>query len=164
MVTTLHGIPVKDGFGQSIGAVDPSVVVWADMAGWKGMYIISTMGEVVSVKSSVEWTMRPYIKRGFKYVRLWRNNKICRRSVAKLVLETFSPDNSSLLIPTAGYINGDTTDTRLVNLYWKESLPSKLTKFEAHQMREIFSQGNYRIRELALIFDVTPKQIGRAHV
>lgn len=89
--------------------------VWKDLPSYEGLYQVSNIGRVKSVKNSVR--IRKFsIKRGYPCVNLSKNNKSKCYKVHQLVAMTYlnhKPCGMELVID---HINGIKTDNRLKNL------------------------------------------------
>jgi hypothetical protein len=87
--------------------------VWRDVIGYEGIYKVSNLGEVYSVRSKglLECV------RG-KYVNLSRDGRAERLKVAYLVARLFIRNEE--LRPYVIHLNGDRSDNRASNLAWSE--------------------------------------------
>lgn len=93
--------------------------IWKDIKGYEGVYQISNLGRVKSVKRMSidnrvlkEKIMKNQDKRGYYQILL---NKKCYR-INRLVAEAFIPNPDKL--PEVNHINGIKTDNRVENLEW----------------------------------------------
>lgn len=86
---------------------------WRDVYGYEGLYRVSNMGRVLSVRT--ETVLKPSLCKGYCVVSLHdhgqRNFKVHR-----LVAAAFSPNPENK--PTVNHINEIKTDNRACNLEW----------------------------------------------
>ena len=97
--------------------------IWKDIKGFEGLYAVSNWGRVKSLGNGCSNNCKERIlspgktERGYLKVNLWKEGKIKRYSVHRLVLSTFSPvENSHEL--QVNHINELKDDNRLENLEW----------------------------------------------
>ena len=95
--------------------------IWCDVKGYEGLYAVSNMGRVKSLgndKSRREKILSPCKSgNGYLQVNLWKEGKVKRYSIHRLVLSTFSPcENSHEL--QVNHIDEDKTNNMLENLEW----------------------------------------------
>jgi hypothetical protein len=107
--------------------------VWKDIEGYEGLYQVSNIGRVKSLKryvqnhSGASYLVPERIKKasekkerdkkqGYMSISLYKNNKGKSFYVHRLVAEAFveNPDNKE----TVNHINGDKHDNRAYNLEW----------------------------------------------
>lgn len=86
---------------------------WKDIKGYEGIYQVSDMGRV---KRGTRILKQSFTKDGYKRVRLLHNEKDRTRTVHRLVMEHFNPNNDPKM--TVNHIDGDKTNNRLDNLEW----------------------------------------------
>lgn len=101
--------------------------IWKDVVGYEGLYQVSNLGRVKSLKRIVHYkgrhhTVAEKIKKGtskendYLIVALYRNNIGRMHYIHRLVAQAFipNPDNK----PTVNHINLDVFDNRVENLEW----------------------------------------------
>ena len=91
--------------------------VWRDVKGYEGLYQVSNMGRVKSLKWNKERFLKPGMdKDGYLLVTLCAGGKPKTLKVHRLVCEAFheNPDNK----PQVNHINEDKADNRVCNLEW----------------------------------------------
>lgn len=101
--------------------------IWKDIKGYEGLYQVSNLGRVKSLKRYV-WNGKSYylknerilkfgmMNSGYKFVGLWKNNKSKNASVHQLVAMAFlghKPCGYKLVVD---HINNDKLDNRAENL------------------------------------------------
>lgn len=91
--------------------------VYKDIKGYEGLYQISNLGNVKSLKTGKEKIMKPFLQRkGYYLIEIRKDNVSKTFAVHRLVAETFisNPDN----LPQVNHINENKTDNRVENLEW----------------------------------------------
>ena len=93
---------------------------WRDVAGYEGLYQVSSEGRVKSLERKgrkSERILKPGVRsKGYLFVGLWAGGKRKMFSVHRLVCQAFhdNPDNKT----DVNHINEDKTDNRACNLEW----------------------------------------------
>lgn len=91
--------------------------VWQDIQGYSGIYQVSTLGRIRSLKKGKIKLLKPYINNmGYAVLSLYANHKQKTYHVHKLVADTFLVriDGKNYI----DHINGIKTDNRIDNLRW----------------------------------------------
>ena len=115
------------GYGEAIDdyiaisdclpAADVVEVRWQAIAGYEGLYEVSTLGQVRNAKGCV---MKQYLKRDkytvYKKVSLWKDGKYKQFYVHRLVAEAFIPNPDKL--PIVNHKDEDKSNNRVDNLEW----------------------------------------------
>ena len=86
--------------------------IWKDVIDYEGIYQVSNLGNVKSLKFNKEKILKLMPRSG--YLRVELNQK--SHSVHRLVLHTFVGLNETK--PQVNHINGIKSDNRLINLEW----------------------------------------------
>ena len=95
--------------------------IWKDIVGYEGLYQVSNMGRVKSLNynhTGKEKLLSPVNSgKGYLQVGLFKEGRLKRYSIHRLVLSTFNPcpDSESLQV---NHINEKKADNRLENLEW----------------------------------------------
>lgn len=102
--------------------------IWKDIQGYKGLYQVSNLGLIKSLKKTVshwrggtsvlkEKTIKPYkLKTGYLIVQLYKNGNDKRFLVHRIVAKEFIPNPKNK--EQVNHLNGVKTDNRLENLEW----------------------------------------------
>lgn len=102
--------------------------VWKPIIGYEGLYEISNLGRVKSLKG-VRILKNSTQKVGYETVGLRKNNQTKVFYIHRLVAEAYIPNIENK--PFIDHINRDKTDNRVENLRWvtqKENINNPLTK------------------------------------
>lgn len=105
--------------------------VWKDIKGYEGLYQVSSLGRIKSLKRKVKYqnsvrNVKEKIKKdfisanGYKRIELSQNGVNKKYNIHKLVAETFIPKNNNYYdrYLEVNHINGIKTDNRVENLEW----------------------------------------------
>ena len=94
--------------------------VWKDVVGYEGLYQVSNLGRVKSLKYGKERILKSAnIGRGYLKVNLWRNREQKQYLVHRLVGQSFIPNPNNL--PEINHRDEDKTNNKVVNLEWCSS-------------------------------------------
>ena len=94
-----------------------TIEIWKDIKGYEGIYQVSNLGRIKSLKYGKEVIMKPKPNtHGYIRVSITMHNKKKSIAVHRLVAETFipNPDNK----PCIDHINTNRADNRVENLRW----------------------------------------------
>lgn len=99
------------------------IEVWKDVVGYEGLYQVSNLGNVKSLKRiksnnqpTKEKVMKKYIGKGYYRVALYLDGKMKNKSVSRLVAQAFIPNPENK--PCINHINGIKNNNQLYNLEW----------------------------------------------
>ena len=101
---------------------------WKDIEGFEGVYQISSMGRVRSLKFGKERILKLNNSNGYLYVLLRKNGKPINLSIHRLVATYFIPNPENK--PEVNHKNCKRGDNRVENLEWctrKENVNNPLT-------------------------------------
>ena len=103
---------------------------------------------------------------GYDYVELYKNNKPYKKSIHRLLAETFIENPSNYEI--VRHLNDDKTDNRLENLAWgnhsmnardavnNKKLPyQKLWEKDINRLVAMYKSGKYKTNDLASLFGIS---------
>lgn len=100
--------------------MENQVEIWKDVIGYEGIYMVSNLGNVKSMRKSNCLHERILVQGtnyGYKYVFLCVKNKVKGKRVHVLVAETFISLKPSY-IHQVNHINGIKSDNNVSNLEW----------------------------------------------
>jgi len=155
--------------------------VWSDIKEWEGMYQVSNLGNVKSLRykrlEGNEHNLKPVIvNKNYVQVTLYRKGRRLRSTVHKLVLEAFDSVRKTGM--ECRHLNGNGLDNRLVNLKWgtpKENTADKVkhgvvargsafkhTKLKENEVWLIkkLIANNIPVKDIAKMFKVVSNTIG----
>lgn len=94
--------------------------IWKPIKDFEGLYEVSNMGNVRSLNyrctGEIKILKLCKDKDGYMVVNLYKNKKLYRKSVHRLVAATFIPNIDNK--PQVNHIDGDKTNNRVSNLEW----------------------------------------------
>lgn len=100
---------------------------WADIPGYEGLYQVSDMGRVRSLRNNTRIKDKMYLimkqkldDKGYFRVNLYKNKSPKTFLVSRLVAQTFIPNPENM--PMVGHNNDIKSDNRVTNLYWTNAL------------------------------------------
>lgn len=96
---------------------------WRDIKGYEGLYRVSSLGNVESVKGAI----KPTERKGYRRVELWKDGKRRKIQLHRLVAMAFISNPYGK--PEVNHINCDTTDNRASNLEWVTAKENRLHSF-----------------------------------
>lgn len=95
-------------------------VIWKDIKGYEGRYMVSNHGEILSTKFNGKGKSRILKQndkgRGYLSVSLYKDKKVKPRTVHRIVAETFIPNPNNL--PQINHIDGNKKNNNINNLEW----------------------------------------------
>lgn len=133
--------------------------IWADMYGFKGFYLISTYGNVISNHWKVErrktlkWS--PFRNEWVYELSMGGHDYI--RSLARLLKTTFDPV-PGMERKVVTFKNGNPRNVTFDNLVWHDHSSSRLTADDIRAIRAT-PHAKYRTHELSKQYGVQEKQI-----
>lgn len=166
--------------------------IWKNIIGFEGLYEISNLGKIKSIKRKCpsknglrtvpEKIMKTKLdKDGYEVINLAKNGGKIYISIHRLLGIAFIPN--PLNLPQINHIDGIKTNNKLENLEWvteKENIQhafktglsisvkgekrafSKLTDEKVKEIREIYSKGGISLKKLGILYKVAPETLNRA--
>ena len=96
--------------------------VWKDIEGDEGLYKISNLGYVYSIKSKK--ILKIHDRQGYKYSQLWKCSKGKNFLIHRLVALAFIPNPENK--KEVNHIDGDKSNNKVDNLEWVTSSENKI--------------------------------------
>lgn len=122
--------------------------IWKDIKNYEGLYQISNLGNVKSVKRyrnagtgnylQKEKIISQFDVRGYKQVRLCKDKKYKNFSVHRLVAKAFIPNTEEK--EQVNHINGIKSDNRLDNLEWCTQSENQIHAYRTGLQKPIFGR------------------------
>ena len=90
--------------------------IWKDIEDYKGLYQVSNLGRVRSIKNKTKIKEPFIINSGYSTVNLYKNNKNKKTLIHRLVAQAFILNPKKL--PQVNHIDGNKLNNRQENLEW----------------------------------------------
>lgn len=144
------------------------MIVWKEIEGYEGLYMITVLGDVYSLKRGIMLKKRLTFD-GYIKATLSKNDKAKDFRVHRLVAEAFIPNPENK--ETVNHIDGDKTNNCVSNLEWatrseqtqhsydlglKKPMPgrnnpnAKLTDEQVREIRSLYVKGSKEFGTVAL--------------
>ena len=123
--------------------------IWKDIVGYEGLYQVSNLGRVKSLKYGKEKILKPAnIGRGYLKVNIWKNGEQNQYLVHRLVGQSFIPNPNNL--PEINHRDEDKTNNRVENLEWCDRKYNN--NFGTHNQRVAEKMTNGKLSKTVLQF------------
>ena len=91
--------------------------IWKDITGYEGLYQVSNLGRVKSLKNDKEKILKPVISsKGYLFVNLCKQGKQKPTNIHRIVAKAFIPNPNNL--PIINHKDEDKTNNCVNNLEW----------------------------------------------
>jgi hypothetical protein len=143
--------------------------IWLDVIGYEGLYQVSNLGRVKSIRRKKQIIMNPTVRNvGYCCLTFYKRDVKKMHDIHRLVCQTFLPNPYNK--KTVNHINGIKTDNRLINLEWstqKENVNHaslnglRKDKGEHNNFSKLTNEEVYKIKYLHK--DLTQVEIGKIY-
>lgn len=142
---------------------------WKDIEGYEGLYQVSNVGQVKSLKRN-KILKSGKTKKGYLQISLYKDGKRKLFLIHRLVAAAFLPNEEEL--PQVDHVNGNKTDNRASNLQWishVENLRKKEIgiaiprRVQCIETGEIFESVAAAARAMNRTFDAMNKHLKGVH-
>ena len=147
--------------------------IWKDIPNYEGMYQVSNLGRVKSLKFGKERILKGSSAREYRLISLCKDQSTKLRYVHRIVMLAFV-GKSDLEV---NHKNGIKTDNRLENLEYctrsenikhafdtglipkgEDRSQSKLTRAKAKKIK--YEYKGWKLKDIAVIYKITPQMVG----
>lgn len=107
------------------------IEIWKDIEEYKGLYQVSNLGRVRSIRNGKEKILKPFDNHGYLRVQLYKDGVRKKETVHRLVAKTFIPNPENK--PYVDHINTIREDNKVENLRWvthEENINNPLTNIK----------------------------------
>lgn len=145
--------------------------IWKDITGYEGLYQVSNLGRVKSLKFGKELILKhSKDKDGYVMVGLWKNNHNTTAKVHRLVAQAFIPNPENK--PQVNHLKGIRNDNRVTELEWatksEDAIHSwnvlkreKPNLFGCKNPRSLFTEKQVRIIRHAHYWGTSQTDLGK---
>jgi len=141
----------------------PQKEIWKDIKGYEGLYQVSNYGRVrglITSQGRRKGILKPYDHDGYKRINLYKNKKVKKYYVHRLVAQAFISNPNKY--PEVNHKDGDKSNNHISNLEWCTSSQNQIHAYKIGLQKynpKIHENNNYRGIKCKVTDNVTGKTI-----
>ena len=124
--------------------------IWMDIKGYEGKYKVSNQGRVYSIRSN-KYLAIGNNRKGYLYVRLWKDNIEKKEYIHRLVARHFIPNPNNL--PQVNHKDENKENNRVENLEWCDAKYNNNYGSHSKRVAEGYLNGGkncYKVKQFSL--------------
>lgn len=127
--------------------------IWKDVSGWIGLYKVSNLGRVKSLKRPEKSILTPVVESmGYHVVRFYYKGNFARPRIHRLVANAFL--DNPLNKPFVNHKDGHKTNNKVSNLEWCTAKENSI-----HAYKKGLSKGTFQLGEKSLNAKMTENKV-----
>lgn len=119
--------------------------IWKDVVGYEGLYVVSTLGNVLGTKRNIILKQSTN-RKGYRQVVLSKHGEQKTMSVHRLVAEAFILNVNNK--PQVNHIDGDKRNNRVTNLEWATNSENQLHAWSNGLQKDVSGSNNPKARKV----------------